>query len=183
MRIFSAEFLDYFWRIHWPLETSKRIHYSRLSSPAINLVSGNTSHGCTSIPLRRRVKAREPETSELTYVKIRWITSPRTSCWVLRRGVSASSQMLLKRHCLPSRQPCLKSQHWIFAGFLRSRLFAAFLFFRHLPQFSLILIQHEDNFIKATTCQWNLLQAAKEQKRRVFYKMTAFHANSHEMLA
>lgn len=61
----------------------------------------------------RRVKARVSDTSELTYVRIRWITSSRTSCWVLRRGVSASSQMLLKRHCLPSCQPCLKSQHWI----------------------------------------------------------------------
>lgn len=48
---------------------------------------------------------------ELTYVKMRWITSPRTSCWVLRRGISASSQIVLKRHCLPSCQPCLKGQH------------------------------------------------------------------------
>lgn len=53
------------------------------------------------------------ETSELTYVKIKWIISSRTSScrWLLRRGVSASSQMVLRRHCLPSRQPCLKSQH------------------------------------------------------------------------
>lgn len=68
------------------------------------------------------------ETSELTYVKIRWTTSPRTSCWVLRRGVSASSQIVLRRHCLPSRQPCLKSQHWILLcdclRFDRSRFFS-----------------------------------------------------------
>jgi len=68
--------------------------------------------GRASIPLAASQSA-STKMSELTHVKIKWITSPRTSCWVLRRGVSASSQMVLKRHCLPSCQPCLKNQHWI----------------------------------------------------------------------
>jgi hypothetical protein len=59
--------------------------------------------------VRREPEREDAEMSELTYVKIKWITSSRTSCWLLHRGVSASSQMVLSRHCLPSRQPYLKS--------------------------------------------------------------------------
>lgn len=105
-----AKSLHYSQRTRQPLETSKGIHYSTL--PVMNLVSGS-AQVYVSIPGLGASQSANAETSKLTYVKIKWIISSRTSCSFLRRGVSASSQMVLKRHCLPSRQPYLKSQHWI----------------------------------------------------------------------
>lgn len=82
--------------IRWAREAEETLFETRAQSAP----RAQTSQPGASLQQRAR--------RALTHVSSKWMISSTTSWPLLARGVSASSQIVLKRHSRPLLQPCLR---------------------------------------------------------------------------